>query len=54
MKLMRGEGYPVSSDGIVNKVYEYSGIVRDFFKNISGRNSIDNMDKDLILVDVIM
>ncbi|OOZ83449.1 peptidase M4 family protein [Bacillus cereus] len=49
IKLVRSEGEPDTQDDIVNKVYEYSGIVRDYFKNVLNRDSIDNRGLDLIL-----
>nr|WP_255446549.1 hypothetical protein [Bacillus sp. JAS24-2] len=49
MKLVRSEGESDTQDDIVNKVYEYSGIVRDYFKNVLNQDSIDNRGLDLIL-----
>ena len=48
-RLARGEGKPVTGDSDVDKVYDYAGIVRDYFKNVLGRDSIDNLGMDLIL-----
>lgn len=49
VKLVRSEGDPVNPDPVVNKVYDYAGIVRDFFKQVLNRDSIDNSGMDLIL-----
>ena len=49
VNLVRSEGEPVTADDDVNKIYDYAGITRDFFKNFLGRNSIDNLGMDLIL-----
>ncbi|BAY08941.1 M4 family metallopeptidase [Calothrix sp. NIES-2098] len=49
VQLVRSEGAPVTVDEDVTKVYEYSGLVRDYFKSLLGRNSIDNLGMDLIL-----
>lgn len=44
----RFEGDPVSDDPEVNKAYEYSGYVRQFYKDVLGRNSIDDRGMPLI------
>ena len=49
VKLARSEGKPVTNDEDVNLIYDYSGVVRDYLKNVLGRDSIDNMGMDLIL-----
>ncbi|HIK15432.1 MAG TPA: peptidase M4 family protein [Leptolyngbyaceae cyanobacterium M33_DOE_097] len=49
VELVRSEGDPVNSDLVVNKVYDYVGIVRDFFKKVLNRDSIDNSGMDLVL-----
>ena len=49
VKLARGESDPATNDIAVNQVYEYAGQVRDYFKNVLNRNSIDNLGMDLIL-----
>jgi Zn-dependent metalloprotease len=48
-KLVRDEGGADTGDPAVDKVYEYAGIVRDYFRKLVGRNSIDNAGMDLIL-----
>ncbi|WP_249597193.1 M4 family metallopeptidase [Peribacillus frigoritolerans] len=45
----RKEGDRSSADPIVNAAYDYSGVVRDYFKDVLHRNSIDNQGLDLIL-----
>lgn len=40
--LVRSEGDPASSDVAVNEAYDGSGATWDLYKNIYGRNSIDN------------
>jgi Zn-dependent metalloprotease len=49
VKLVRGEGGPVTDDDAVTKVYDYAGIVRKYFKEVLGRDSVDNLGLDLIL-----
>ena len=49
VKLVRGEGDAVTSDAAVNDAYDYSGVVRDYFKGVLNRNSIDNLGLNLIL-----
>ena len=44
----RFEGDPVSSDDAVNKAYDYTGIVRDFYEKEFGRNSIDGKGMKMI------
>lgn len=46
---VRKEGDRANTDLIVNHAYDYSGVVRDYFKNVLNRNSIDNEGLDLIL-----
>lgn len=48
VKEVRTEGGPVTGDEAVDTVYDYAGIVRNYFKSLE-RNSIDNMGMDLIL-----
>ncbi|WP_088087573.1 M4 family metallopeptidase [Bacillus sp. OV166] len=43
------EGDRSSKDNVVNHAYDYSGVVRDYFKNVLHRDSIDNHGLDLIL-----
>jgi Zn-dependent metalloprotease len=45
----RAESAGESGDADVDMVYDYGGIVRDFFAEILGRDSIDNQGLDLIL-----
>lgn len=47
--LARGEGDSATADDAVNRVYEYSGVVRDYFIEYLGRNSIDNQAMNLVL-----
>ncbi|MEC4684923.1 MAG: M4 family metallopeptidase [Nitrospirota bacterium] len=49
VKLVRGEGDPVTGDDAVNDTYDYSATVRDYYKNVLNRNSIDNLGMNLIL-----
>jgi Zn-dependent metalloprotease len=49
VSLVRDETQAASTDQDVNIVHEYAGVVRDYFKNVLGRNSIDNLGMDLIL-----
>ena len=49
VKLVREEGDRKSRDQAVNQIYDFSGAVRDCFKQILGRDSIDNLGMDLIL-----
>lgn len=49
VNLVRSEGAPASGDDAVNDAYNYAGKVRDYFKKVLGRNSIDNVGMDLIL-----
>lgn len=44
----RQEGGPTVEDDDVNKVYDYIGITRDFFKNVLNRNSIDGLGMEMI------
>jgi Zn-dependent metalloprotease len=48
-ELVRSEGDPDVDDKVVNEVYEYAGIVRDYFNSVIDRNSIVNCGMDLIL-----
>ena len=45
--LVRGEGAPKNKDRDVNEAYDYSGVTYDFYKQVLGRNSVD--DKGLRL-----
>lgn len=46
--LVRKEGEDAANDEAVDKAYETSGFVRDFFKDTFGLNSIDNNGLDVI------
>ncbi|MCY7759729.1 M4 family metallopeptidase [Bacillus inaquosorum] len=46
---VRSEGDPTTEDDSINHAYEYTGLVRDYFKNVFNRNSIDNQGLDIIL-----
>lgn len=48
VSLARSEGDPETTDEDVNKVYDYSGLVRDYLINRLGRNSYDNIGSDII------
>nr|WP_026693175.1 M4 family metallopeptidase [Peribacillus kribbensis] len=45
----RKEGDRSGSDEAVNQAYDFAGIVRDYFKEVLNRNSIDNRGLDLLL-----
>jgi Zn-dependent metalloprotease len=49
IKLAESEGGPVTGDESVDTMYDYAGKVRDYFKNVLNRDSIDNASMDLIL-----
>ena len=49
VKLVRKEGGQASDDAVVNTVYDHVGIVREYYKKILGRDSIDGLGMDLIL-----
>lgn len=49
LALVRNEGSPASMDTSVNNVYDFSGQVRSYFKNVLNWNSIDNNGLDIIL-----
>ena len=44
----RFEGDPAVSDKVVNDAYDFTGFVRDFYKQVHGRDSIDNHGMKLI------
>lgn len=48
VKLVRDEGGPATPDDAVNDAYDSSGTVRDYFKDVLNRNSIDNLGMDVI------
>ena len=41
-KLVRGEGDPQSNDPAVNEAYDFSGTTYDFYRDVYGRNSLDD------------
>lgn len=49
VQLVRSEGAAAVTDPVANQVYDSVGIVRDFFKTVLGRNSIDNLGLNLVL-----
>jgi Zn-dependent metalloprotease len=49
VKLVRSEGDPATGDDSVNHAYDYGGVVRDFYRSVLNRNSIDNQGMDLVL-----
>jgi Zn-dependent metalloprotease len=49
IKLVRKEGESDIDDEAANQAYTNVGIVRDFYKHVFDRNSIDNANMDLIL-----
>lgn len=49
VNLVRSENGAITGDSDADQVYDYAGIVRDYFKNVLGRNSIDNLGMNLIL-----
>jgi Zn-dependent metalloprotease len=46
--LVRSEGDSPVTDEAVNEAYDYSGVTYDFYKDIFGRNSLDNRGMSLI------
>ena len=44
----RFEGESATGNSDVDKAYEFTGIVRDFYKNVYNRNSIDGKGMDLV------
>jgi Zn-dependent metalloprotease len=49
VKLVREEGRPVTGDETTDNAYDYAGKVREYYKNVLNRNSIDNASMNLIL-----
>lgn len=49
VKLVRDEGSPVSTDESVNQSYDYAGEILKYFKEILGRNSMDNLGMDMVI-----
>ncbi len=48
-KLIRAEGDPETDDADALNAYDNAGLVRSYFKDLLGRNSIDNAGLDLVL-----
>ena len=46
--LVRAEGDPATPDTDATAAYVYLGVVRNFFRDVLGRASIDNTDLDLV------
>jgi Zn-dependent metalloprotease len=49
VKLVRKERGRITGDASADKAYDHAGIVRDYFKEVLDRNSIDDAKMDLIL-----
>jgi Zn-dependent metalloprotease len=49
VKLVRSEGDPVTADDSVTHAYDFAGKVRQYYKQVLNRNSIDNLGLNLIL-----
>ena len=49
VKIVRKENEPDTGDESADKAYECAGIVRDYYKQVLKRDSIDNAKMDLIL-----
>lgn len=47
-KLVREEGGPSSGDPAVNEAYEFAGVTYDCYKEVFGRNSLDDKGMQLI------
>ncbi len=47
--LARDEGGPATADEALNKAYDFSGKVRDYWNKALNRNSIDNAGMDIII-----
>lgn len=47
-KLVRAEGAPAVADAIANSAYDFSGNVRDFYRKVFNRNSLDGNGMDMI------
>jgi Zn-dependent metalloprotease len=45
----RSEGDPATNDSAVDEIYEHAGKIREYFKSVLGRNSIDNSGMDIIM-----
>jgi Zn-dependent metalloprotease len=40
-KKARGEGDPAAADAVVNECFDYLGTIREYYRKVHGRNSID-------------
>lgn len=49
VELVRAEGEPETDDVDVTDAYDHAGMVRDFFRDVLNRSSIDNQHLDLVL-----
>jgi Zn-dependent metalloprotease len=49
VKLVRSEGDPVTPDDSVTHAYDFAGKVREYYKKVLNRNSIDNLGLNLVL-----
>ncbi|MHB9072823.1 MAG: M4 family metallopeptidase [Desulfobaccales bacterium] len=49
VKLVRGEGDAVTADDSVTNAYDFAGRVKEYYKQVLNRNSIDNLGLNLIL-----
>jgi Zn-dependent metalloprotease len=47
-RLVRSEGDQAGNDEAVNEAYDYAGVTYDFYREIFGRNSLDNNGMSLI------
>ena len=47
-KLVRSEGDPKSADLAVNEAYDFSGDTYDFYREVFGRNSLDDAGMTLV------
>jgi len=50
-KLVRSEGQGKSKDAAVNEAYDFAGVTYDFYKQVLGRNSLD--DKGMTLISSV-
>ena len=49
VKLVRDETSPPSADGNVNQAYDYAGQILKYFKEVLGRNSMDNLGMYMVI-----
>jgi Zn-dependent metalloprotease len=47
--LVRSEGHPDTGDPAIDEAYNSAGITYDFYKNVYGRNSVDNKGLEIII-----